>query len=172
MRADVGFNFAPDAVIHGHASMGYHRMQPHEHGVSPAVAGDFTGLTSAIDLGYTLLGLTRFNGRFGHDSSYSISTDQPVYVSTIGGIDVLQTVFGPMNLNVHASRERLVYPANEFAPERTDFANLYGGGLSIRAGTQMVVALIYDRSERRSSGGRQFEYDRRRIYTTVTYGLR
>ena len=65
----------------------------------------------------------------------------------------------------------MAYAANELAPERTDFANLYGGGLSIQAGAQMVVALIYDRSERRSSGGRQFEYDRRRIYTTVTYGF-
>jgi hypothetical protein len=171
MRADAGFDFAPDAVIHGHASVGYHRMQPQKRNVSSAVAGDFAGLTSAIDLGYTLLGVTRFNGRFGRDSSYSISTDQPIYVSTIGGIDVLQSLFGPVNLNVHASRERMAYAANEFAPERTDFANLYGGGLSIQAGAQMVVALIYDQSERRSSGGRQFEYDRRRIYTTVTYGF-
>jgi len=171
MRADAGFDFAPDAVIHGRASVGYHKMQPHQRGVSAAVAGDFAGLTSSIDLGYTLLGRTRFNGRFGRDSSYSISTDQPIYISTIGGIDVLQTLFGPVNLNVHASRERMAYAANELAPERTDFANLYGGGLSIQAGAQMVVALIYDRSERRSSGGRQFEYDRSRIYTTVTYGF-
>ena len=31
--------------------------------------------------------------------------------------------------------------------------------------------LLYDNIQRRSTGGRQFEYERRRIYTTVTYGF-
>jgi hypothetical protein len=47
----------------------------------------------------------------------------------------------------------------------------FGGGLSIRVAPQTVVALLYDNSRRVSTAGHGFEYKRRRIYTTVTYGF-
>jgi len=171
VRVNISFQFSPDAIVSGIASVGYHSMEPHHKGVDSSVAGDFAGVTSAVDLGYNLLGVTRFNGRFSRDSNYSISTSQPFYVSTLGSLTVLQQLFGPVDLDLRASRERLAYAATELAPARTDFADLYGGGLSIRVAPQATVALIYDDTVRRSSGGQLFGYERRRIYTTVTYGL-
>ena len=171
IRGTVGVEFAPDAVIRGRASIGYHSLQPHQRGVSTSTMAAFDGVTSATELGYTLLDVTRFVGRFSRDSNYSISISQPIYVSTAGGLDVLQTLFGPVDLNVHASREQLKYEETELAIGHTDLADVVGGGLSIRVGSGAVVALLYDNIHRRSTGGRQFEYERRRIYTTVTYGF-
>src|SRR5215208_3034073 len=76
VRADAGFEFAPDAIIRGRATIGYHSMQPRYTAASNAQAAEFTGITSAIDLGYNLLGMTRFTARFGHDSTYSASATQ------------------------------------------------------------------------------------------------
>src|SRR6185503_20083032 len=170
MRLDAGFEFSPDAIIRGRASIGYHSMQPHRN-VSNAVAANFTGITSSVDLSYTLLEVTRFTGRFARDSSYSIDTNQPYYVSTGGSLEVLQTLFGPVDLTVRAAREKLDYPATDLEAGHADFADTFGGGPSIRMGPQAVIALLYDSSERRSPRGPEFGYQRRRIYTTVTYGF-
>jgi hypothetical protein len=171
IRGNVGVEFAPDAVIRGRASIGYHSMQPRHAGVPNSTMVAFDGMTSSTELGYTLLGVTRFTGRFSRDSNYSISTSQPIYVSTAGGLDILQALFGPVDLTVHASREQLKYRETMLAIGHTDLADVLGGGLSIRIGSGAIVELLYDNSERRSTGGRQFEFNRRRIYTTVTYGF-
>lgn len=170
-RGNIGVEFAPDAVIRGRASIGYHSLQPSYRRGSDATMSAFDGITSATELGYTLLGITRFNGRFSRDSNYSISASQPIYVSTAGGLEILQTLFGPVDLSVRASREQLKYRETVLASAHTDLADGLGGGLSARIGSGAILQLIYDNSERRSTGGRQFEYNRRRIYTTVTYGF-
>jgi hypothetical protein len=168
VRLDAGFEFAPDAIIRGRAAVGYHSMSPHER-VSNAVAANFSGVTSVVDLSYTLLGITRFTGRFSHDSNYSIDTSQPYYVSTAGALEVLQTLFGPVALTVRASREKLDYPATDLDVAHVDFADMFAGGPTIRMGPQAVIALLYDNAERRSPRGPEFGYQRHRIYTTVTY---
>jgi hypothetical protein len=170
LRLDAGFEFAPDAVIRGRGSVGYHSMQPHRS-VSNAVAARFAGVTSSVDLSYTLLERTRFTGRFSRDSSYSIDVNQPYYVSTGGSLEVLQTLFGPVDLTVRAAREKLDYPATDLEAGHADFADTFGGGPSITVGPKAVIALMSDSSERRSPRGPEFGYQRRRIYTTVTYGF-
>ena len=57
------------------------------------------------------------------------------------------------------------------AAARTDRADTLGGGLSIRISTQGRIGLNYDDTKRRSDAGAEFGYARRRIYTTVTYGF-
>jgi len=168
VRLDAGFEFAPDAIIRGRAAVGYHSMSPRQS-VSNAVAANFSGVTSVVDLSYTLLGITRFTGRFSHDSNYSIDTSQPYYVSTAGALEVLQTLFGPVALTVRASREKLDYPATDLDVAHVDFADMFAGGPTIRMGPQAVIALLYDNAERRSPRGPEFGYQRHRIYTTVTY---
>ena len=138
---NVGFEFAPDAVIRGRASIGYHTLKPH-HDVASTTMRPFQGITSNTDLSYTLLGVTRFSGRFSRDSNYSVSTTQPIYVSNAGGLDILQALFGPVDLDVHGTRERLEYAATPFESARTDFADTLGGGLSIRVASQAVECLM------------------------------
>ena len=173
IRANVGFDFAPDAVIHGRALVGYHSLRPTQGAGSSAAIPPFGGITSSTEIGYTLLGLTRFSGRFARESNYSILTSEPLYVSTGGGLDIVQRLFGPLDLIVRGTRDRLAYvdtPAVA-APGHTDIATTVGGGVSLRAGQQTVISVLYDSTTRRSSAGREFAYDRERMYTTVTYGF-
>ena len=83
----------------------------------------------------------------------------------------MKLVVGPIDLALRLSRERLDYPQTAAASARIDHADSIGGGLSIRVGDGAVVALLYDNSRRRSTGGTLFDYDRRRVYTTITYGM-
>jgi hypothetical protein len=171
LRGSVGFEFAPDAVIRGRGLVGYHKMRAQDPSAAPGAAVDFAGVTSSVDLSYTLLGRTRFNPRFSRDTTYSVSVTQPYYLSTAGGLEIYQMLFGPLDLVVRGSREKLGYPGTEFEGARTDFADTYGGGLSIRLSTQGRIGFNYDDTKRRSSGGPRFGYARRHIYTTVTYGF-
>jgi hypothetical protein len=170
-RVDARLEFAPDAVIHGSASVGYHSMQPYYRREPRTAAAAFSGITSSVDLGYTLLGVTRFMTHFSHDANYSLYTNQPYYVSTAGGLQVLQKLFGPVDLDVRGTLETLDYPMTETDPAYLDSAEVVGGGLSIRAAPQTVIGLMYENSERRSPRGPEFGYQRRRIYTTITHGF-
>lgn len=171
LRANVGFQFAPDAVISGRAMIGYHRMEPRDDARTPGGAVDFRGTTSAVDLSYDLLGRTRFNPRFSRVVNYSVSEASAYFVSTGGGLDILQTLVGPLDLVVRGSRERLVFPETALAAARTDRVDMYGGGLSIRMSTQGRIGINYDETKRRSTAGNLLTYSRRHIYTTVTYGF-
>jgi hypothetical protein len=170
-RGDVGLAFAPDAIIGGHASVGYHRMRPEHVTGTPGGALEQAGLTAAVDLSYTLLGVTRFNPRFARDTAYSISSTQPFYVSNAAGLEVTQALFGPLELVARGGREELAYPATDLAAARTDRVDTLGGGLSFRLSTSGRISLNYDDAKRRSNAESDFSYSRRRIYTSVTYGF-
>src|SRR5262245_39616319 len=170
-RIDARLEFAPDAVIRGTARVGYRSMQPHYGQATQSAAAAFSGITSSIDLGYTLLGVTRFIGHFSRDANYSLYIDQPYYRSTAGGLQILHRLFGPIDLDVRGSLESLDYPQTETEAAYVDTAETLAGGLSIRVSNEAVLALLYDTSERRSERGRDFEYQRRRVYTTITYGF-
>ena len=103
--------------------------------------------------------------------NYSISEQQSYFVSTGGGLNILQTLVGPLDLVFRGSRERMAYPTTTVTASRADVARTWGGGISLRISTQARVGFNYDNSRRRSTGGRLFEYERRHIYTTVTYGF-
>ena len=170
-RVDARFEFAPDAVIHGAASIGYHSMQPYYRGTARSVAAAYSGVTSSVDLGYALLGVTRFNAHFSRDANYSLYVDQPYYLSTAGGLQILQRLFGPFDLDLRGTVEKLDYPQTETEAAHRDTAGTFGGGLSIHVSRHAVLSLLYDRTERRSPLGREFEYQRRRVYSTMTYGF-
>lgn len=171
VRGSVGLVFAPDAIISGHASIGYHTMHAQHPSVLPSGGLEFSGVTSNVDLSYTLLGRTRFNPRLSRDTTYSVSATQPYYVSTAGGLEIYQALVGPLDLVVRGHREKLAYPESALEAARTDFADTYGGGLSFRVSAQGRIGLNYDDTKRRSSAGSMFSYARRHIYTSVTYGF-
>lgn len=167
LRATMGLEFAPDAVIKGRASFGYHEMVPRGQGGFP-----FAGWTSAVDLSYSFLGRTRLDGRFSRDAVYSVIEGEGYYVSTLGGGEILHNLIGPLDVTLRASRERLDYT---FTPggngPRVDYSTTSGGGLSVRVSPQMRIGVNYELTYRESSAGSEFEYQRRRIFSTATYGF-
>jgi hypothetical protein len=167
LRGSAGFEFAADAVIRGRAVVGYHKMLPRGSDTSM----NFAGWTSGIDLSYTLLGRTRFAGRMSRDTSYSALDDRAFYVSMIRGLEVTHNLVGPIDLELRGSREKLDYAATTFQPARTDYAETLGGGLVIRISMQSRIGFYYDDQQRHSSAGPMWEYGRRHVYTSVTYGF-
>jgi hypothetical protein len=133
---------------------------------------NYAGWISQADLSYTLLGRTRFTGRTSHDTSYSGLDNRPYYVSTIGGLEVTHNLVGPIDLELRGSREKLDYSETAAGlPAHTEYAEVLGGGLIIRMSTQTRIGFYYDDQQRRSSESPQFEYSRRHVYTSVTYGF-
>jgi hypothetical protein len=166
-RVNAGFLFAPDAVIKGRALVGYHKLDPRG-----ASAVGYDGLTASVEIGYVLLGRTRFDARVLRDTTYSLEA-QPFFVQTLYGGEILHNVFGPLDVIARASHEMLDY---ERLPDRLSAAhtvdvNRYGGAIAIRAAERMRLTLNYEFTERLGELFRDRHYERERFYTTVTYGF-
>jgi hypothetical protein len=166
VRANVGFLFAPDAVIKGRALVGYHRLHPR----GPAATG-YDGLVASVDIGYVLLGRTRFDVRFLRDTNYSL--EQPFYVRTTYGGEILHNLVGPVDVIGLAARERLDYqnmPDRSLAGYTLDI-NRFGGGVAVRAGERVRLTLNYEFTERLGGFLPDRFFERERLFTTVSYGF-
>jgi hypothetical protein len=109
LRVSAGFEFAPDAIIKGRATVGFHEMVARGSGSFP-----FAGWIASVDLGYSLLGRTRFDVRFARDATYSVLDGEGYYLSTAGGLEILHNLVGPLDV-WRGSCERLDY-ASPVAP--------------------------------------------------------
>ena len=167
VKVTGGFEFSPDAIIRGRASIGYHKMEP-----KGAIGVPYEGLTASVDIGYVLLGRTKFDVRVNRDTTYSLA-QQPYYLSTSYGGEVLHNLVGPLDVSGRYARETLDYPgipARNLAPQQTR-VNRYGGAVAIRATERFRFGVHYEFNERLSDDAPSLEFDRRRMYTTITYGF-
>jgi hypothetical protein len=170
VRATVGFQFAPDAVISGHALVGYHAMEAKWKDY-PGGAGSFSGLMASVDLTFVVVDRTQVVLRAGRDTTYSASTRQPFYLSTVGEIELTHALVGPLELLARGRHETLGYAATAVANGRTDQVGFVGGGLAVRMSSNARVGFNVDQTIRWSTEGAAFGYTRRRFYTTATYGF-
>lgn len=167
LNGRVGVEFEPDALLKGRATIGFHRLEPlGELGLG------FDGLTAGVELGYVLLQRTRFDIRASRDTSYSYEA-QPYFLQTVYGGQVVHALVDWLDVIGQVSRETMDYPG---IPERlipTDTMNVrrYGGGAAIRPASRVRMALTYEYTERVSLLVPDRQYDRRRLYTTITYGF-
>jgi hypothetical protein len=163
----AGFEFEPDALLKGKARIGYHRID-----AVGALASAYEGVTAAVELGYVLMQRTRFDVRVLRDTSYSFEA-QPYFVQTVYGGEVLHTIVGPIDIFVRGSRETLDYPA--VAERGLESGQLevmrYGGGVALRPGPRVRMTINYEFTERLGHISADRRYDRRRLYTNVTYGF-
>ena len=167
LRLNAGFHFSPDAVIKGRALVGYHKLNPRG-----AAAAGYDGLMTSVEIGYVLLGRTRFDGRILRDTSYSLEA-QPFYVQTTYGGEVLHNLFGPVDLIGRASRERLDYQSlpDGSAAAYTMDVNRFGGAMAIRAAERVRLTLNYEFTERLGGPVADRNYERERLFTTISYGF-
>ena len=78
---------------------------------------DYTGGTMAVDLTYTLLGMTRFAVRAMRDVQYSFDVTQPYYVQTGIEVSVAQQIFGPVDVVFRLIEQRLAYRDRAGVPQ-------------------------------------------------------
>lgn len=166
LRLAPTVRFGEGAVINGQASIGVRDFRP----VQPVMA-PFRGLVGGGDLQYTLLGVTRFEGRLTRDIVYSFDELQPYYLDAGGQLTVSQRVVGPIDAIVLAGRRRLHYEARLDAgiEGRVETLTVYGGGFGVRLDDNMRMTFTVDREKRASSGPVLRQYERTRAFVSLEY---
>lgn len=159
----------PFALIKGSAAFGFRNFRPE----SPDVP-DYSGGTMALDLTYTLLGMTRFVVRALRDIDYSYDLAQPYYVQT--GVDgsVAQQILGPVDAVFRVVEQRLAYRNRAGfqvqAADRTDAVHSIGVGVGYHLGRETRLGFNVDKV-RRVSDLEFRSYEGLKYGTSLTYGF-
>ena len=166
LRLTPTVRFGEGAVINGQAFVGIRDFRP----VQPVMA-PFRGLVAGGDLQYTLLGVTKFEGRVTRDIVHSYDELQPYYLDAGGQLTVSQRVVGPVDAIVLAGRRRLQYEARLDAgvESRRETVTVYGGGFGVRVDDNMRMTFTVDREKRVSSGPALRQYERTRAFVSLEY---
>jgi hypothetical protein len=160
--------FDPQALIKGSAVIGHTTFEPQSGGLP-----GYRGLTSLVDLSYTLLGATKFTFSANRSVQYSFDFNQPYYLQTGFGGSIAQQVFGPWDVVARIGRQTLDYRDREDvvieAPNRTDRVSTYGGGIGYHLGKSLRLGFNVDNSTRTSPIENR-TYRGLRYGTSLTYG--
>jgi hypothetical protein len=166
------FRFAPvvqftkGAIIEGSASAGFRDFRP----LSPHVAA-YRGFVAAVNMTFLVMNVTRVEAQATHDVQFSYDDTQPLYLGAGGRVVITQRVAGPFEAVVIAGRQRLRYQtldALSFDGQRERVTST-GGGVGIRANEHMRFTLTVDREHRLSSRAQLRDYERRRIFGSISY---
>jgi hypothetical protein len=169
----VGLTFDPAALIRGTATVGYRRFDAR----SPDVP-DYSGVTTGVDLTYTLFGATRFAVQLARDVQYSYEATQPYYLSTSVNASAAQQIYGPWEAVGRTGWQTLGYRDRGgvavAVPDRSDDLRTYGGGVAFRLGplgapTSMRIGFNVDRQVRESPDPTR-RYEGLRYGTSITFG--
>jgi hypothetical protein len=177
VRVVPGVEFNRFALINGNAHVGFRRLKM----LTPGMP-DYTGLVASINLGYTLLGATRFSVGVQRDVEYSFEVTEPYYLLTGLSGSVTQAVGGPWDVVGRLGTQRLAYQrtltdgagtapqAIPSATGRVDTIRFYGGGIGYKVGPTVRLGFNADYFTRTSDRVTR-EYRGLRAGTSVTYGF-
>ena len=148
VRIMPSVEFAPDAIVAGSAGGGYKSFDP-----TDARVPGFRGFVGFANIGYSMLGMTRFNVEATRDVMYSFDPATPYFLVTSGRLSVAQRVAGPFDLLLVVGQDQLRYQNVESLPEagRVDRTRTVGGGVGVRLGSSLRLGVIYDFTERVST---------------------
>jgi hypothetical protein len=161
-------DFDAGASVVGHVRVGYQRFDP----IDPIVA-DYRGVAALADLRYTFRDLTEAKLETRRDVDYSYDPIQPYYLESGGVLTVSQRVIGPLQVIAVGERHTLRHQrlAQASFDGRTEITHTAGGGFALQIRKQMRFELIYQSTRRTSTEPGWREYERRRVFASVFYGL-
>jgi hypothetical protein len=161
-------DFDAGASIVGHVRVGYQRFDP----TDPIVA-DHRGVAALVDLRYSLREITEVKFESRRDVDYSYDPIQPYYLDAGGVLTVSQRVIGPLQVIANGERHSLRHQrlAQTSFDGREEITHTAGGGFALQIRKQMRFELIYQRTQRTSTEPGWREYERRRLFASVFYGL-
>jgi hypothetical protein len=170
LRVMPGVEFSPFALVNGSAHIGYRKLNM----LGPGVP-DYTGVVASVELGYTVLGATRFGVSASRDVFYSYEIQQPYYLQTGLTLTATQHVAGPWDVQARWNGQRLEYrqvatAGNATGSGRTDRVTFYGGGIGYRLGHTTRLGLNLDAYRRRSPLTTR-EYRGFKVGSSLTYGF-
>lgn len=166
------FRFAPivqftnGAIIEGSASAGFRDFRP----LDPHVAA-YRGFVAAVNLSFVVMNRTRVEAKATNDVQFSYNDTQPLYLEAGGRVVITQRVAGPFEAVVIAGRQRLRYQTVDALSfdGRREHVTSTGGGIGIRANEHVRFTLTVDREHRISSSALLRDYERRRIFGSISY---
>jgi hypothetical protein len=165
IRVMPGVTFQPFAVISGSAFVGYRRFDT----LSPAVP-NFSGVVASVELKYVLLDVFRVVGRVKRDIDYSLDLDEPFFVSTSVGAEVLQAIGLNWDVVGRVRRGALAYQqVTPGQPGRIDRMYLVGTGLGRRLGQDLRIGFDVD-FVKRTSALESRTFEGLRFGGSLTYG--
>ena len=168
----VNVQFNPRALISGSASYGVQ-----SHRVLGGLAPNFSGSVMAADLGYLLLGRTRFTVTARRQLEYSYLDDTDYLMGGVG-LGVTQRLGDSWDVGGGFGRDRLYYRRNSELSNASAFSSLadetvygYNGNLRYNLGhTQIGVAVEY--RQRLADEAVAFRgYQRLRVGSILTYAF-
>jgi len=165
----AGVKFDPYALLRGSATFGYRDFQPRAPGLP-----SYKGSTAAVDLTYLALVSTKITIRGTRDVQYSYDINQPYYLQSGIGGEVMQKIIGPLDLVGRAGFATLDYRDREGAEvlvaHRSDSVRIFGGGIGYRIGKDVRLGFNVDYQKRDSQVPIR-QYEGLRCGTSVTYGI-
>lgn len=165
IRVMPGVTFQPFAVISGSAFVGYRRFDT----LSPAVP-DFSGVVASVELRYVVLDVFRIVGQVKRDLDYSLDLNEPFFVSTSVGAEVLQAIGLNWDIVGRVRRGALAYQeAAPGQPGRTDRMYLVGTGVGRRLGQDLRIGFDVD-YVKRTSALQSRTFEGLRFGGSLTYG--
>jgi hypothetical protein len=168
-QVSAGLKFDQLALVKGGIQFGFRDFKPLSQGLP-----GFTGLTTAVDVTYVLLGSTRFAFGTTRDIQYSYEVDQPYYVQTAVTASVAQQLYGPFDVQARVGAGRLAYMnrvgATDVVNNRVDTTSTYGGGVGYHIGQDVRLGFNLDENKRQSVVEGHTYHDLQ-FGTAVTYGF-
>jgi Putative beta-barrel porin 2 len=167
------FEFSPDAIIRGSASVGIAAFRP-DHRELPQYTGPvFKGI-----IGWAFFdSRTSFEVRSARGVSYSYNDAQPYYLNTTNRANVTQKLLGPLELVGGVERGYLSYRWDRGGPvsalpfaRHSDVADIMSGGVAAALRHGFKVAVSVEHTRRRSHFDESLNFDRTRLLSTVTLG--
>jgi hypothetical protein len=167
-----GISFSRAALINGFAQFGYRRFTPLDQDVP-----GYEGATASVNLSHVARGSTRLGLQLLRDVQYSFEIQQPYYLQTGFTATVAQQIFGPVDVEMRATRYSLAYRergATDLTTrlervDRVDRITAYGGGVGYRIGNDLRIGFNIDRQQRKSDVPLR-PYEGLRYGFAVTYG--
>ena len=175
LRVSSGVTFQPYGLISGSANVGYRRFTFPDPLTPP-----FRGLVASVDLSFRLLNASRLNVRMGRDVPYSMSPDQPYFVSSLLGASLAHDFRDNWEVEGEWRRDKMAYQhlssivggieLSEALGTRTDYVHAYGAAVRRRFNRRLRLDVNF-RTNAHESSDKQFAYSKFTMGSSVVYGF-
>lgn len=162
--ATATFNFAPQAVITGTATVGFQHTRYDDPKIEP-----YRGLTASASVAYPVLEIGRLNFSASRSTEYSFDAADAYYISTVYNLSYTHRIRGAVDVQVSGGRTLADYGHREGTVARNDTTDIVSGGLGYNLRNRTRIGLSYEYSRRRSPELPDQNYEGRRIFISWTY---
>lgn len=161
--------FSSEAAIRGRVMAGFQVFQPLD-----STLPEYKGSVLSAAVNWSLYGRNVLDIQAVRNVNYSYHPTQPYYLLTGVRTALTRPLFGPVDLHGGAEWEHLSYRWQRHATLDTDLQSdttrVIFGGVRINLGRGLGMAIMGERTDRRSNQIFRRNYERTRLFTSLTFG--